>query len=994
MGVSFDSPAFLLLLALVPVVWLTSFRSLAGLGPVRRVAVLGLRGTIVALLILAASETQWVQTSERLTVLYLLDQSTSIPQPQRKLMADYVNESVAKHRDARTGDRAGVIVFAKEAAVEYPPVEETIQLAPKLETTLDTAHTNLAGALKLALAVLPADSANRVVVVTDGNENLGNAFQEARQLAEHGIGIDVVPIRYAPRSEVAVEKLDVPSEVHAGQPFNLRVVLNNTAPDHADAKPATGKLHVFRKTREAETEISSQAVEFPPGKQVLSMSEKIDAADAYTYSARFVPDDPTTDTLQQNKEATAFTQVRGQGRVLVIEDSEAPGEFDLLIDRLRKDKLQVTVINTNDLFTSLGQLQPYDTVILANVPREEFSNAQIQMLVANTQQLGAGLIMLGGPNSFGAGGWAKTELEAALPVDCEVKNQKVRPIGALALVIDRSGSMRGDKLAGAQAAAIAAANVLSDNDYLTVTAFDVNPLLVVPITKKNATNTIEARINRLSADGGTDMRQAVVMAHDQLTKATDAGTRHMVILTDGLSNGSGYAELAAQFRKDKITVSTVALGDDADARLLSAMAHAGGGNFYQSKNSRVLPRIFQQEARIVSRPLVFERKGLQPQIKFPHEILKGIDAAPPAIDGFVLTSLKESPLVEVALQSPLPVEEQYRTLLATWSYGLGKVVAFTTDAGRRWSNSWSTWPNYDKLFSQMVRWSMRPSGDQGKFSVATDVRGDKVQVVVNALNKDDEFLNFLNPAGSVVGPSMKPVDLKLQQTAPGRYVGEFTATDPGSYFMTIATLPGAAPIMAGVDVPYSPEYLDRESNEGLLTALANITPVGSEPGVLIQTPGTSTATDLAATNVFRHNLRPATSRQDAWPQLLLLASCLFFCDVFVRRVQFDFGWATKLATNARDRLLRREPVPVVETLARLQKRKSAVAQAIASQNAATQFAPLPSEPTLPGPSADESTVANEAKLAADQAVAADLEPESHTSRLLKIKQQFRDDRSS
>src|SRR3954469_26009949 len=137
MGLSFDSPGFLLLLAIVPIVWLTSFRSLAGLGPIRRIVVLGLRGTIVGLLILAAADTQWVQTSERLTVLYLLDQSTSIPPSQRKLMADYANESAAKHRDERTGDRAGGIVFAKEAAVEYPPVEENIQLAPKLETTLD-----------------------------------------------------------------------------------------------------------------------------------------------------------------------------------------------------------------------------------------------------------------------------------------------------------------------------------------------------------------------------------------------------------------------------------------------------------------------------------------------------------------------------------------------------------------------------------------------------------------------------------------------------------------------------------------------------------------------------------------------------------------------------------------------------------------------------------------------------------------------------------------
>src|SRR5690606_29242077 len=147
-----------------------------------------------------------------------------------------------------------------------------------------------------------------------------------------------------------------------------------------------------------------------------------------------------------------------------------------------------------------------DTVILANVPREAFSSEQIKMLVTNTQQMGCGLIMLGGPNSFGAGGWANTELEAALPVDCEIKNAKVRPVGALALVIDRSGSMAGDKLGMAKAAAIAATDILAGTDYLTVTTFDQDGYVIVPLVKKNESITIKARIDRISSGGGTNLQ--------------------------------------------------------------------------------------------------------------------------------------------------------------------------------------------------------------------------------------------------------------------------------------------------------------------------------------------------------------------------------------------------------------------------------------------------------------------------------------------------------
>jgi Mg-chelatase subunit ChlD len=970
MSLAFENPAYLALLLLAPLLWILSYRSLVSLGRFKRAIALVLRTAVVVLVVLALAGTQINRTSDRLTVLYLVDQSMSIPQGQRQAMSDYVNRSIAQHRSAPKQDRAGVIVFAKDTAVEYPPVDENLRLHAASETSLDGSATNLAGAMRLAVATLPSDSAGRVVVVTDGNENVGDARDEARQLVDRGIGIDVVPIRYQSRPEIAVEKLSLPADVQIGVPFDLRVVLANLAPESADAKSIPARVQIFRQSDGDEKQLADEPIELALGKRVFSLRQQIDTPSAYTYTVRLVPDNPADDQFQQNNVATAFTQVRGQGRVLFIVDAEHPDEFDLLIDRLRHEKLEVQVIDTSNLFTSLGQLQAFDTVILADVPRDDFSDAQIKMLVTNTQQMGAGLIMLGGPNSFGAGGWAHTDLEEALPVDCEVKDPKVRPIGALALVIDRSGSMNGEKLALAKAAAMASVDLLGPTDYVTVVAFDFVAFPVVPIVRKEDSQTIKSRIDALGADGGTNIRPAIEMAHDQLMHATDAGIRHMVIMTDGRTEGSNYIERIEELRKEKITVSTVALGADADFLLLQNMARAGHGRYYNAKTPKALPRIFQQETRVIARPLIYEREsGLQPEVKFPHEILKGIDTPPP-ITGFVLTTRKENPLVEVPLISPLPVEDENHNLLATWTYGLGKVAAFTADAGRRWTSAWANWPDYDKFFSQLVRWSLRPAGDQGQYVVDSEVRDGKLRLTINAFDKNDEYLNFLTPSGTVVGPDMKSHAIELRQTAPGRYVGEMETPEAGSYFFTLVPKPGSAPILTGVTVPYSSEFLDRESNDRLLAELARITPVGGKPGLVIEASDPTAPTDLAASDVFRHDLRRPVSSQDIWPQLLLWASYVFLCDVIIRRVQFNFGWVRRAAQWFRGRFLRQRSPPVVETIARLRSRKAAVAQSLQLQNASLRL--------------DETSAASESD--AGQAATAVLEPPSETESSDEVEQ--------
>lgn len=995
--ISFGEPWYLLLLLGLPLVWWLGRHSLSAMSRVRRWLAFGLRTVVYVLLVMALAEAEIVRQHDRLTVFYLLDRSLSVPSDQADAARKFISESVRAHRQGIRADRAGVIVFGREAAVEVPPIEGDFELSA-FEAPIDREHTNLTAALKLAQASFPPDSAKRVVIISDGNENLGQALRQARALAEAGIGIDVLPVSMAPQPDVAVEKVALAPEIRQGAPFDLRVVLHNQAPKGQEAQPARGKLRVVRRSGEHEELVVEQDVTLGAGKRVFAIQDRIDAADFYTYEARFVPDAPAGDRYAQNNRATSFTHVRGKGRVLMVEDWTSPGEFDVLANRLREEELEVEIRASNQLFDNLADLQRYDLVILANVARTgddqgervtEISDQQIALLVRNTRELGAGLVMLGGPNAFGAGGWSGTELEKAMPVDFQIKGAEVVPVGALMLVIDRSGSMSGDKLELSKAAAREALKVLSPKDYVGVVAFDSAAYRVVPVQNVRSPERLAAMINNITPGGGTDMYPGMLEGFRSLAQV-EASVKHMIVLSDGQTNEADFATLVKQMRAANITVSAVAVGQGADRPRLLNIAQQGGGKFYAVDNPKAIPRIFVNEARRVARPVVYENdKGFAPQTLGDQEILRGVAEPLPPLTGFVMTTLKESPLVELAMVSPLPGGRE-NTLLAAWTFGAGRAVAWTSDAGRRWAKAWPDWGGYDKLFSQMMRWALRPSDQDGRFQLAVDQRDGKATLVLNALDEESRFLNALSMTGTVVEPDLSAKTVSIRQTAPGRYQGEFDATSPGSYFLTILPGPGRAPLRAGITVPYSAEYNERASNDRLLADLAGVQPVDGGPGKVIGGPSGGWSLEQAlAVDVFRGDLRPAESRRMAWPWCALVAATVFFCDVFNRRVMVDptglFGWTAAAWSRLRGARQLVQP----EYLDRLKSSKRAVQASL--EGSAARFEPAPSftgessVAAAQGPTPAVSAAATAApKLASDEHAAT-----SYTERLLAAKRRAR-----
>lgn len=1011
-SVAFDSPGYLLLLLLLPVMWWLSYAGLSGLGRWRRLLALTLRSVVFSAIVIALADVQYQRRSGKLSVIYLLDQSLSIPIEQRQTMVKYVNASIQQNQDATEDDRYAVIVFGRDAAVEMPLVELGIELNPNVETILDQEYSDLSMAIQRAKAMFPFDSAKRIVLVTDGNQNVGNAQREAKAATAAGVSIDVVPVMLEPRSEVAVEKIDVPSSARRGQPFEMRVVLGNDAPEGSE-RSVPGKLTIVRKTAERAEAIVTQDVVVPPGKRVFTISEEIDQPDFYTYEARFSPDDIESDGMAQNNVASAFSHVRGKGHVLMIENWDKQGDFDHLVERLRNEDIAVTVAPSDRLFNSLAELQRYDCVILANVSRStgtdaenvsSFSDDQISMLVRNTREMGCGLIMLGGPDTFGAGAWTNTELEKAMPVDFEIKNTKVTPVGALVLMMHAGEMARSNYWQ--KRIAFESIKILGSRDYCGLVQWNGTDqwlwgqskgglIRVGPNRKMMLARTDRMTIGDMPAFDG-----AMKMAAAAFAGVKDAAIKHMIVISDGDPSPTKQSTLN-NLKKLGVKISTVAVGSHGflGTPEMQRIATATGGKYYKVKSAKALPKIYQREARRIARPLVYERDTpFRPNITSQHEMLQGIEGGVPPITGFVLTSVKENPLVEVILQSPQPTTQKNSTVLASWTYGAGKAVALTTDAGNRWANRWSDWDGYDKLFSQMVRWAMRPTGDLGNFSVATNVRDGKTQVVITAVDADEEFLNDQSMSGSVVAPDMASLPLRIEQTAPGRYVGEFPSDTAGSYLIVVNPGPGRAPIRTGVNVGYSAEYRDNETNMALLKSLAAMPAKGGPEGKLVETGlDLSQPEEITEANPFRRDLEPAISNQSIWPWIVLLGSCLFFADVFVRRVQFNFEWLWPLLARARDWALRREPAqPEPQTMSRLQSRKREIKEQIEERRAATRFEE-PVETTETGEATDAiaqaSAAASPQRSPQQKDNQSPDEPQgpSYTERLLKAKREARRD---
>jgi Mg-chelatase subunit ChlD len=890
MNFAFTDPEWLW--ALVPAgVWCgwLAWRSDAATTGWRRWLALGLRLVVVSLVVGALAGLQWREPKEGTSVMFLVDRSDSVPAEQQELARRWLVEAAAAKPP---GDRAGVIVIGADASVELP-LREKLEL-PKFQAVVSSTGSDLARAIRLGAASFSEFGQKRLVVLSDGNENIGDAVAALASALPLGVSVHVVPLGVNRRNDVAVERIALPAALKQGQTFEAPIhVLSDVA--------KSALLRLYRNDQF----LGEQPVELAAGKNLFTLPQTLPQSGFYAYDVWI---EAEGDPLMQNNRASGFVHVRGDPQVLLV--SADPEVDATLVAALRETKLQVRVVPVSGFPSTLAAMQAYDAIVLSNVNAGDVDPAWWRLLEAAVRDFGVGVVCIGGENTYLAGSYKGTPLETLLPVSMELDSKKILPSGAVVLVIDRSGSMSGDKLEMAKTAAMASVDALTDRDYVGVVAFDEMPYEVVPIQLAKDRKDIMSRIAGIGIGGGTDFHPAMEKAHEML-KTVKASLKHCVLITDGHSQPGDAQGITSAMVADRITVSTVGIGDGSDGALLNAIATVGKGRFYEVPTPAELPQIFLKETSLVLKSAINEDPFV-PRLASATEPVRGIGEMPQLL-GYVASQIK--PRAEQPLVTP-----SGDPLLAHWQFGLGRTVAFTSDAKAKWARPWLDWARYRQFWSQVVQWSLRRvAGAELQAEIIPD-QGDGV-INVEAVDAEGNYRNFLSLEAAVISPSGEKQTVRLEQSGAGRYEAKFPMREVGTYLVNVLEMAGgqvrgAQP--AGVSVNYSPEFKSDAPNLALLKRLAEMS-----GGRLLdpRVPGD---------NPFKLDRKPTFQPVDLWPWLVKLAIVLFVFDVAVRRIDIGREELEKMVKVARRALLFWRPAPVPgktdESLAALLARRDRTRQ--------------------------------------------------------------------
>jgi uncharacterized membrane protein len=596
--------------------------------------------------------------------------------------------------------------------------------------------------------------------MSDGNETVGNGIAAAKRAAAHGLKVFSAPYAIDAKEEVLLEDLAVPNEVKKGASFAVSAIAHATTATKAQ----------FTLYRDG-FKVQEKEIDLKQGANTLTFQETKAKEGLVKYELRARA---AKDFFADNNVASGLVSVSGEPKVLLLEKNERDGRF--LARALEAENIRVEVREGKGMPGSLEELAAYDAVIYSDVPATDVNVRQMSLLRSYVEDLGGGFVMLGGQDSFGLGGYYRTSIEDALPVRMRSEKKKDTPGLAMMLVIDKSGSMSGDKIQLAKEAAIASVELLTERDYVGVIAFDGETYVIAELQSAANKLGIVSSIERIDADGGTTMYPPMVRAHEMLQQVT-AALKHCIVLTDGVSQPGDFQGITSTMAAEQITVSTVAVGQDIDAELLQNIARWGRGRFYQTTDPHDVPQIFTKETMTASKSSLIEEPFL-PQVLRDEQVIRGIDwKNAPFLFGYIVTAPK--PTATASLMT-----ERGDPLFVSWRFGLGKSAAFMSDAKSKWAADWVRWPGFGQFWAQVVRDVMRTTQHRGAETTIA-VRGDQGRIVIDTADEQGSFVNGLKTVAQLVKPDLSLASLALQQTAPGRYETSFPMPDTGSYLLKI-----------------------------------------------------------------------------------------------------------------------------------------------------------------------------------------------------------------
>ncbi len=823
--------AWVLLFALIPVGWVAwEWRRSS-----RRLAMCLKAGSLV-LVICALAEPRLNFNDTKIAVAALVDTSASVSAQDLANASDLANRMEKK----RGSNVLRVIPFAKTTRIPSP---QESAAGWKLARTSGEAGrgTSLEVAVRDGLASLPSGMIHRVVLVSDGRENLGTVTRATWQAQQLGVPIDTVAMAGRPKPSLRIESVSFPSQVFSGERFPIDLVV--TAP-----RKTTATIEISAEGKK----LGATNTELEAGENHLRMRSSISAVGAVdlagTLSAPQLGD-------------TRFEQAVNVTRPKVLLLSQDPaGTESHLVQALNQNQFDVQMESGN----IPAKLDDYQLVIFNNWDMEGIPLPD-KTRIEKYEQEGGGLLWIAGEHNQYVEkkpGTPEDPLERAFPA--KLAPPRTPEGTAVVLIIDKSSSMEGKKMELARLASIGVVENLRPIDYVGVLIFDNSFQWAVPIRKAEDRTLIKRLIAGITPDGGTQIAPALTEAYHKI-QALNAVYKHIVLLTDGISEEGDSMGLSREAALNHVTISTVGLGQDVNRAYLDKIATYAKGKSYFLNDPAGLEQILLKDVQEHTGTTAVE-KALKPEILQKAELLDGVGMeSAPALEGYVRFDPKASG--DQILQMDQKNGEKKDPLFIRWQYGLGRSAVFSSDAKSRWASAWVAWPGFDKFWTNVSR-DLLPHGTSTEALASYDDASGEL-VVDYHLGRHVEDPTKI-PDIFVLGVNGFHKAMKVNKLAAGSYRAS----------IAIGTNQGLFRIRPAVDSKAFPEV-------GFYRQEAELTDYGSNTALLKQialgTGGTFYPGTVNLDKVFDSGGRSVPSSMQLWPGLLALAILLNLAELVLRK---------------------------------------------------------------------------------------------------------------
>ncbi|USK93925.1 VWA domain-containing protein [Rossellomorea marisflavi] len=839
MGIAVHEPLWLILV--LPVIAVLFLFVKQGVLSKEKRLIMIIRCLTFLLLITALTDPYLTLPQKGKNVIFLADGSASISDSRDEILGD-IEGQVKKKKES---DAYGIVSFAKNAGLEKS-LSSSGSEVPEFSGEVGEDETNIQNGMEYASNLLGSSNGGRIVLYSDGIETLGAGEDIIPKLKEDGIEVDWVKRSSNDKEDIAVTAVNSPAVQYKGEEATVNVTLHSTTRTTVDLQLDLNGTKIARKQ-----------VKVQEGKNEFEFHHTVDQTGMLVYGAEIYSE---TDARPENNQLSSIARAEGDPLVLLV---QGDGRKSKLKEQLKSAGFRVEALQSSQLPDKLSSYLDYQTILFDNVAATDIPEEKMNLMEQAVKEFGRGFIMFGGDKSFALGGYFKTPIEKLLPVDMEVKGKKELPSLGLVLVIDRSGSMDGQKLSLAKEAAARTVSLLREKDTLGVIAFDDRPWEIVPTEPIKDRKKAEEKIRTISPGGGTNIYPSLEEAYLSL-QDKPLKRKHIILLTDGQSAAGGdYDSLIEDGLSKGVTLSTVAIGSDADRYLLEDLSQMGNGRFYDVVDASVIPSILTRETVITTRTYI-EDQPFFPAIQ-STKWQKLFEGGMPRMNAYIATSPKDSAQVELASDKKDPI-------LATWRYGLGNTFAFTSDTNGQWAGDFASWKGWPEFINQLVTRSF-PSIQSSPYTIEVDGSGEKTKLLLTSPDSGTMPLTV-----SVLAEYGKQIEAASRILSPGVHEVEFDEKlSPGVYSMSIGDQAGDQAYETGFGVPYSEEY----SYEG-----------GSVRTVEAIVKATGGKTYESGVDAFRAlNHRPH-NEQSIKTFLILIAFLLFFTEIGIRR----FGLPAALAT--------------------------------------------------------------------------------------------------